>query len=43
MLSEALAHVPTLFVMIDEESVHVLPLEDDVGRVIAVEARELLA
>ena len=29
--------------MMDEESVHVLSLEDDVGRVVAVEARELLA
>ena len=26
-----------------KESVHVLPLEDDVGCVVAVEARELLA
>ena len=41
--SEALAHVPSLFVMTDEESVHVLSLEDDVGCVIAVEARELFA
>ena len=29
--------------MMDEESVHVLSLKDDVGRVVAVEARELLA
>ena len=29
--------------MMDEESVHVLSLEDDVGCVVAVEARELLA
>ena len=29
--------------MTDEESVHVLSLEDDVGCVIAVEARELFA
>ena len=28
--------------MMDEESVHVLSLEDDVGCVVAVEARELL-
>ena len=41
--SEALALVPSLFVMMDEESVHVLSLEDDVGCVVAVEARELLA
>ena len=38
-----LAHVSSLFVMMDEESVHVLSLEDDVGCVVAVEARELLA
>ena len=41
--SEPLAHVPSLFVMMDEESVHVLSLEDDIGCVVAVEARELLA
>ena len=41
--SEALAHVLSLFVMMDEESVHVLSLEDDVGCVVAVEAQELLA
>ena len=29
--------------MVDEESVHVLSLQDDVGCVVAVEARELLA
>ena len=29
--------------MMDEESVHVLSLEDDVGFVVTVEARELLA
>ena len=29
--------------MMDEESVQVLSLEDDVGCVVAVEARELLA
>ena len=29
--------------MMDEESVHGLSLEDDVGCVVAVEARELLA
>ena len=29
--------------MMDEESVHVLSLEDDAGCVVAVEARELLA
>ena len=29
--------------MMDEESVHVLSLEDDVGCVVAVEERELLA
>ena len=29
--------------MMDEESVHVLSLEDDVGCVVAVEARELRA
>ena len=29
--------------MVDKESVHVLSLEDDVGCVVAVEARELLA
>ena len=29
--------------MMDEESVHVLSLEGDVGRVVAVEAQELLA
>ena len=40
--SEALAHVPSLFVMTDEESVHVLSLKG-IGCVIAVEARELLA
>ena len=28
--------------MMDEESVHVLSLEDDVGCVVVVEARELL-
>ena len=41
--SESLAHVPSLFVMMDEESVQVLSLEDDVGCVVAVEKRELLA
>ena len=29
--------------MMDEERVHVLSLEDDVGRVVSVEERELLA
>ena len=29
--------------MMDEESVHVLSLEDDVGCVVAVDVRELLA
>ena len=43
MTSEALAHVPSLFVMMDEESVHFLSLEDDVGFVVTVEARELFA
>ena len=41
--SEALAHVPRLFVMMDEESVHVLSLEDDNGGVVAVDVRESLA
>ena len=41
--SEALAHVQSVVVMMDEESVHVLSLEDDVGCVVAVEARGPIA
>ena len=40
---EALALVPSVFVMMDEERVFVLSLEDDVDCVVAVEERELLA
>ena len=36
-------HVPSLFVMMDEESVHVLSLKNDVRYVVVVEARYLLA